>query len=395
MNIIPFDEAYRIALESARALETERVAFTDAMQRVLAQDVAADMPMPPFDKAMVDGYACRRADLSQVLEVVETVPAGYEPKRSLEPGQCAKIMTGATVPRGADCVFMVEHADAGANGGVRFTGTETVDNIAKLGRDFRKGDQLLKRGHRLGAADVAVLAAVGCVRPEVYRRPRVSVLSTGDELVPPEQSPSPWQIRNSNSFQGCAQAERMGCIAANHGIARDTDASLDESLERALSDCDALVLSGGVSMGDFDLVPGALRRQGFEIRYDRVAIQPGKPTTFAQSARQWCFGLPGNPVSSFVIFELLAKPFLFALMGHAYTPPHIRMPLARELTRKSGARQAWIPVTMNHDGTIDRVEYFGSSHINALSDADGLVAFPQGQTHVDAGTMLDVRLIRD
>jgi molybdopterin molybdotransferase len=223
----------------------------------------------------------------------------------------------------------------------------------------------------------------------------VSVLATGDELVSPEQTPSPWQIRNSNSFQVCAQAARMGCIATNHGIAKDNDASLDERLEAALADCDVLVMSGGVSMGEFDLVPGALRRKGFEIRYDRVAIQPGKPTTFAQSAAQWCFGLPGNPVSSFVIFELLAKPFLFALMGHAYTPPQISMPLATTISRKSGARQSWVPVKTQQDGTIARIEYFGSSHINALSHADGLIAFPQGQTELSAGTLMDVRLIRN
>ncbi len=393
--MIPFDEAYRISLESARVLGVESVALEDSLQRVLAADVRADMAMPPFDKAMVDGYACRRADLGASLEIVETIAAGYEPKRAIGPGQCAKIMTGAMMPAGADCVFMVEHSETAGNGSTRFTGADTGDNVAKLGRDFSRGDTLLRPGHRIGPADIAVLAAVGCVQPEVYRRPRVSVLATGDELVEPGAVPSPWQIRNSNAYQVCAQAARMGCIATNHGIALDNDASLDERLGRALADCDVLVMSGGVSMGEFDLVPGALRRKGFEIRYDRVAIQPGKPTTFAQSAQQWCFGLPGNPVSSFVIFELLAKPFLYALMGHAFRPPQVRMPLANPLTRKSGARQSWVPVKTTRNGGIERIDYLGSSHINALSDADGLIAFPQGVTDLAAGTLMDVRLIRD
>jgi molybdopterin molybdotransferase len=240
-----------------------------------------------------------------------------------------------------------------------------------------------------------VLAAAGCARPAVYRRPRVAVLATGDELVDPGAKPSPWQIRNSNAYQVCAQAQRMGCAAANHGIARDNDASLDEHLARALPECDVLVISGGVSMGEFDLVPGALRRHGFAIRFDRVAIQPGKPTTFAESDKQWCFGLPGNPVSTFVIFEVLARPFLFALMGHAYRAPRVRLTLAQTMTRKSGARQSWVPVSTTGDGRIGRVDYLGSSHINALSHADGLIAFPQGVTELVEGSVLDVRLIRD
>ncbi len=393
--MISFDDAYRIALDSARALDAETAAFTETAGRVLAQDVLADMAMPPFNKAMVDGYACRRADLGGALEVVETVAAGYQPRQTIGPGQGAKIMTGAMVPDGADCVFMVEHAVADGASRVRFTGTETVANIAPTGRDFKAGDLLLQRGHRIGPADIAVLAAVGCVEPEVYRRPRVSVLATGDELVEPGAKPSPWQIRNSNAFQVCAQAARMGCAAENHGVARDNDESLDERLDIALAACDVLIISGGVSMGEYDLVPGALRRHGFDIRYDRVAIQPGKPTTFAESGTQWCFGLPGNPVSSFVIFELLAKPFLYALMGHAYRPPQVRLTLARAMTRKSGARQSWVPVISIGNGKCDRVEYFGSSHINALSIADGLIAFPQGETELPEGSPLDVRLIRD
>jgi len=393
--MISFDDAYRIAMDAARPLDVESTTFADALGRVLAQDVTADMPMPPFDKAMVDGYACRRADLGTPLTLVDTVAAGYEPKRAVGPGECAKIMTGAMVPSGADCVFMVEHSETDADGKVRFTGDDTAPNIGPLGRDFKEGDVLLQRGHRIGPTDIAVLAAVGCVAPRVYRRPRVCVLATGDELVEPSTKPSPWQIRNSNAYQVCAQAARLGCIATNHGIARDNDASLDERLAAALADCDVLIMSGGVSMGEFDLVPGALKRKGFEILFDRVAIQPGKPTTFAASPTQWCFGLPGNPVSSFVIFELFARPFLYALMGHAYRSPQVRLALARAMTRKSGSRKAWVPVVTVGNGKIDKVDYFGSSHINALALADGLIAFPEGETELPAGSLHDVRLIRD
>jgi molybdopterin molybdotransferase len=393
--MISFDEAYRIAIGRARVLGEETVALGDAAGRVLAQDVLADAPMPPYDKAMVDGYACRRADLGGTLRVVETIAAGHAPKNAIGPGECAKIMTGAMVPAGADCVFLVEQSRAGTDGAVRFTGRETDDNISPRGRDYRAGDALIVHGARIHPPEVAVMASVGCVRPRVYGRPRVAVLATGDELVEPDQTPDAWHIRNSNGPQVCAQASRMALAPEYIGIAKDNAASVDECLSRAASQSEVLLISGGVSMGDFDLVPGQLRERGFEILFDRVAIQPGKPTTFAVAEGKWCFGLPGNPVSSFVIFELLVKPFLYALMGHRYRPISVRMPAGDVFSRKSGARQAWVPVTIGGDGTLRRVGYRGSSHINALCGADGLIAFPEGVTEIAAGALLDVRLIRD
>jgi len=390
--MISFGEAYRIAIGAAQVLGEESAQLVQALGRVLAQDVLADAPMPPFDKAMVDGYACRRADLGTSMRMVDTVAAGHAPATGVGAGECAKIMTGAMLPEGADCVFMVEHSET-VGGGVRFTGRETGDNIAQSGRDYRAGELLVKRGARIHPPEIAVLAAVGCTAPRVYRRPRVAVLATGDELVEAERAPNEWQIRNSNAPQLIAQLARLGIAAEYIGIARDNEASVEESLARA-EGSEVLLISGGVSMGDFDLVPGGLRRRGFEIRFDRVAVQPGKPTTFATSGRAFCFGLPGNPVSSFVIFELLVRPFLFTLMGHEYRPTPLRLPLGEAFTRKSGAREAWVPVAIRADGCIAKMAYHGSSHISALSGADGLIAFPEGVIELPAGSAVEVRLIR-
>ncbi len=393
--MISFDEAYRIALGSARVLGEEAVALSEAAGRVLAQDVTADAPMPPYDKAMVDGYACRRADLGGPLRVVETIAAGYAPKKTIGPGECAKIMTGAMLPSGTDCVFLVELSEAAADGAVRFTGTATDDNIALRGRDYRRGEALIARGARIHPPEIAVMASVGCVRPQVYRRPRVAVLATGDELVEANQTPDAWHIRNSNGPQVCAQVARMAIAPQYIGIAKDNAESVGECLSLAVAQSDVVLISGGVSMGDFDLVPGGLRERGFEILFDRVAIQPGKPTTFAVGEGRCCFGLPGNPVSSFVIFELLVRPFLYALMGHAYRPLCVRMPAGDVFTRKSGTRRAWVPVTLGADGTVRRTGYHGSSHISALCGAEGLIAFDEGVMQIPAGTLVDVRLIRD
>ena len=392
--MISFDEALEIALGSARRLDTETVELARARDRILAQDLLADMPMPPFDKAMVDGYACRRVDLGSDLRVVETVAAGYVPTKTIGPGECVKIMTGAMLPEGVDCVFMVEHSESDGEATVRFNGEKTNDNISKIAKDIAEGDVLLSPGHRILASDIAVLAAMGCTRPQVYKQARVAVIATGDELVEPEVQPSLSQIRSSNGVQLCAQVEAMGCPATYIGIAKDTEDSLEACLKSAADGHDVVLFSGGVSMGEFDLVPRILEKNGIKIQYDRVAIQPGKPTTFACSDDLFCFGLPGNPVSTFVIFELLVKPFLFAMMGHDYRPPQVRMRLASTMARKSGARKAWVPVVTTDDGRIKRVDYHGSAHINALCHAEGIIAFPEGITELAEGTEIAVRLIR-
>ncbi len=393
-TMIPFDKAFDIALGAVRRLGTEQVELAQARNRILAQEVRADIYMPPYDMAMVDGYACRRADLGSELKVVETIAAGYEPERAIGPAECANIMTGAMLPEGADCVFMVEHSAPTDSGGVRFTEEDTSDNILPLGKNIAEGDLLLSPGHRILESDIAVLASMGYVRPEVYKRARVAVIATGDELVEPGIKPSPVQIRSSNGAQLCAQVEAMGCIASYIGIARDTEESLEACLKSAIDGSDLALFSGGVSMGEFDLVPGVLEKNGIKIQFDRVAVQPGKPTTFAYSDDLFCFGLPGNPVSTYVIFEILVKSFLFAMMGHTYRPPQVRMRLAHAMTRKSGEREAWIPVVTTSDGRVERVDYHGSAHINALSHAEGLIVFPLGTTELAEGAEVAMRLIR-
>ena len=197
--MIPFEDALRTVLDSARRLGTERVDIANAINRILAEDAKSDMDMPPFNKSAMDGYACRRADLANELEVVETIAAGYTPTKSIEPNQCAKIMTGASVPQGADCVVMVEFTENPTDHTIRFVGEDTADNICIKGEDIKAGDVVLPKGIRIRPQHIAVLASVGCAQPVVSKMPRVGILATGDELVPPTSRPGPSQIRNSNS----------------------------------------------------------------------------------------------------------------------------------------------------------------------------------------------------
>jgi len=236
-----------------------------------------------------------------------------------------------------------------------------------------------------------VLAAVGCVRPLVSERVKVGVISTGNEIVEPSAKPGPSQIRNSNGCQLVAQAARMGAAPRYCGIAADDRGSLDRTIKEALAGNDVVVLSGGVSMGEFDLVPEVLRANGVELLFQRVATKPGKPATFGTSQEALVFGLPGNPVSSFVLFEVLVKPLLYKMMGHDFRPPNAMMPLEETISRKKTARTSWLPVELTDSGGVRLAEYHGSAHANALCAADGLIAVPAGVSEMKKGTVVHVR----
>ena len=325
--------------------------------------------------------------------MVETVPAGAVPNHAIGPNQCAKIMTGAMVPEGADCVVMVEYTTTPTDNTVRFAGKDTADNICPQGEDVRQGKVVLRKGMRIAPAQIAVLAAVGCCRPLVSERVRVGVVPTGDEIIEPDATPSHAQIRNSNGPQLMAQTEQLGASARYFGIARDSDAALNRKLEEAVAASDVVLLSGGVSMGDFDLVPGILRQHGFDLLFEKVATKPGKPTVFGVSEKAFVFGLPGNPVSTYILFEVLVKPFLFRLMGHVFQPRNITARLEKTISRKKTSRLSWVPVGFTESGGIVPVEYHGSGHAHALCYADGLISIPVGVAELQEGTHVHVRQI--
>jgi molybdopterin molybdotransferase len=391
--IISLDEALRIVLNSARSLDSERVDLANALNRVLVEDVASDMDMPPFDKSRMDGYACRRADLAETLVVVGTIQAGAIPTKRIGPAQCAKIMTGAAIPDGADCVIMVEQTQSLGNDRIRFTGEQTPDHICRKAEDVRAGQVVLRRGTLIRPQHVAALASVGQAKPLVARQPRVAIVTGGDELVGPEAMPGPSQIRDSNGPQLAAQLMTLGITPQDYGIMRDDTADIERVLHTALVENDVVLISGGVSMGDFDLVPQVLRQNGVRLLFEKIAVKPGKPTVFGLSERAYCFGLPGNPVSTFTIFELLVRPFLYRLMGYDYAPVSVRMRLDESIARKDTERQSRIPVRRTSEEAVSPVEYHGSAHILALCQTDGLIHMETGVARVEKGTIVQVRLL--
>ena len=393
MEMITFDEAYEIVMRSVFTTGTETIHFTDALHRILAQRVESDMDMPPFNKATVDGFACRREDLGSELEILETIAAGKAPERVVTVKKCSRIMTGAALPQGADMVFMVEDSELIDGEHVRFTGSGSKDNISYKGEDILLGDTVLASGMIIKPQDIAVLAAVGCTNVEVGKKPVVAVISSGDEIVEPEVKPGISSIRNSNAYQLLAQIERAGASGRYMGIARDNKEQTHEIIKKAISESDVVLITGGVSMGDFDFIPSVIEELGVKILFSRINIQPGKPTTFGIHPKALVFGLPGNPVSSFIQFELLVRPLLCKMMGHDFKPVTWKLPFGESYSRRSSDRLGLLPVTLSDEGEVLVVEYHGSAHISALSNAVGIVSFAVGERTIEKGEIVSVRQI--
>ena len=391
--MITFEEAFKIVMEYVFETKTETIPFTDSYNRILDEDIISDIDMPPFDRSAVDGYACHRIDLNNELEVVEVIAAGKVPVQKVGKNKCSKIMTGAIVPDGCDVVIMVEESEILTGNRIRFTGIDPKLNMSFRGEDVRKGDIVLKKAKVIQPQDIAIMASVGHTKVSVKKKPLVGIISTGDELVNPSEIPGISQIRNSNAYQLAAQIARAGAEGYDYGIAADDETITFKIIEKAIQECDIVIITGGVSMGDFDFVPSVLESAGVKILFDRVNVQPGKPTTFGLHPKSLVFGLPGNPVSSFIQFEMLIRPLINKMMGHNWRHPVQNLPLGVNYERKSSARLGFIPVKINEKMEAIPVDFHGSAHITALSDSDGIIVLQPGIKFLRKGETVNVRQI--
>jgi len=391
--MISFEDALKKIQENAHTIGTEKVGFENSLNRVLAEDIVSDMDMPPFDKSAMDGYACRREDLKNELEVIEVIPAGHWPQKKVGRNQCSKIMTGAPLPQGADTVIMIEQVKTLADNRIVFTGDDTKSNVCPRGDDVTAGNLVLKKGTLIRAKHIPVLASVGAVNVKVFKQPRVVVVSTGNELVEPEIKPGLSQIRNSNGYQLVCQVKELGIPANYAGIVKDNFAATKAIFEKTMAEAEVLIMSGAVSVGDYDYVPDVLKQSGFDIHFHGVYVKPGKRTLFATHENKWFIGVPGNPVSSFVQFETLIKPLLLSITGNSAMPRFLNLPLEADFKRKNAVRKAYVPVVITQEGLVKKIEYHGSAHINSLSYADGLMEIEQGIKEIKKGTLVHVRPI--
>jgi molybdopterin molybdotransferase len=398
--VVTVAKALEIVLAHTPTLPAEVALIDGALGRVLAEDVAADLDLPPFDRAAMDGFAVRAADASSApvtLDVIGQVRAGQSFDRSVAPGQAVQVMTGAPVPAGATAVVPVEKTRV-TDGGRRVelqAVAEPGAHVARQGCEVRAGETVLQRGSTIDPAAVAVLAAVGRGRVAVGRRPSVAVLATGDELVDVWDTPSRAQIRNSNSYAISAQARWAGADVRSLGVVRDQADRIAEAVREGFRS-DVLVVSGGVSAGAFDLVEEVLARFDTGLLFTRVAVKPGAPLVFGRRGDHLVFGLPGNPVSAQVTFELFVRPALLRLQGaRVVTRPPVRVSLAEGVSNRSG-RRAYAPARVRLEG--DRLQAWpvpsqGSADLVAHARANAMVVLEADQTRAEAGETVEALLL--
>ena len=401
--LVPVDEHRARILAQVPILEEERVQLLDARGRVLAEDVASDEDLPPFDNSAVDGFAVRAADLAgasrehpRSLRVREHLPAGTVAREPVAAGTAARIMTGAPVPPGADAVVMVEWTDGGSAAVAVYTPVSPGDNVRPRGESVRAGDLVLERGQVLGPAELSMLASLGRTAVRTIRPPRVALLSTGDELVPLGTAPGPGQIRDSNRYGLIAQVAELGATPIDLGLVGDDEGRLRALVARGLAEADCLVTSGGVSVGDYDLTKRILGELGSIAPY-RVAMKPGMPQVFGIAAGgKPVFGLPGNPVSSLVVFDQFVRPALLKMAGHRQVTRPRLLAVAAETIRKPRGKVHFVrAVVDNVDGVLHArpTGPQGSGILRSLVLANALMILDADVESIAAGDHVPVELL--
>ncbi len=397
--VLSVEEALERILATVRALDAERVPILEAVGRVLAEEVTADRDIPPHTNSAMDGYAVRGADVARVpvrLRVVGEAAAGRPCSVEVMPGAAVRIMTGAPMPAGADTVVPFEQTHADGEWVEVLKATAPGANVRPVGEDVRAGETVLSPGAVLRPQEIGMLAALGRTEVTVIRRPRVAILATGDEVVPPWETPGPGQIRDANSYTVAAQVQRYGGIPLLLGVARDEEALIRDGLRRALAErADIIITSGGVSVGDFDLVKQVLATEG-EIRFWSLNMKPGRPLAFGVVGGVPLVGLPGNPVAAMIATELFVRPALRKMQGFTRWPwPEVRARLADPIARKDGRRH-YLRVRLRE--TPDGLEATltgdqGSGILKSLVQADGLAVIPEDAGSLPAGAEVRVLLL--
>ena len=374
----------------------EKVALADAPGRVVAEPVVADRDQPPFPRATRDGFACRCEDLQAGgLRIAGQLRAGEAwTLGAIRPGEAVEIMTGASVPHGADCVVMVEHVSA-SDGRVSLAGPREIavgENIIPAGAEARIGDVVVSAGRRVGIAEVAAAAACGAGQLAVFSRPRIAILATGDELIDVTEKPLAHQIRNSNSYSLAAQIRSAGGEPVAFPVVRDDLARTAKAIGEARS-CDLILLTGGVSMGRYDFVEQALLALGAEFYFTGAQIQPGKPVVFGMLDDTCFFGLPGNPISTMVTFALFAGPMVRALGGENEDRPHFTMARLEEDVRVKPGLTRFLPARVESSfrgARVKRIAWQGSGDLAAAAKANGFLVVPETAESLTAGEIVTV-----
>ncbi len=395
--MIPIDEALAIIQRKIQPLPAITMPFNEAQDLVLAEDIIADEPMPPFAAASVDGYAVVAADGPGPRRVIGDQTAGHVADLNIKPGTAARVMTGAPIPPGADAMVMIEQTEE--KDGIVDIFAQNIEvggYIRPVGEDIEAGQLVLTKGTVLGPAELGLLGTVGKTQVAVHRRPIVAVISTGNEIVPPHEKPGRGQIRDSNRYTLIGAAQQAGANTIDLGIVGDEAGHLEKIIERGLAEADVLVTSGGVSMGQLDLVKPYLASRG-TIHFGRVRTKPGKPVTFATVEGKPCFAMPGFPVSALVSFEVFARPALLKMAGHTQIyRPRENATLAHRIKHDPGRTEFQrVILTRRPDGTLEAstTGFQGSGRLLSMVGANGLIRLPEGQADFEAGAVVEAMIM--
>ena len=399
--MLSVQEARQQMLNTIPVLPTEKREILNCAGYVLAEALHAEENIPPFDNSAMDGYAVRAADVQNaseakpaVLSVVEMIAAGYAPTKQVTAGQAARIMTGAMMPEGADAVVMQEVTQQTGNEVKIFESVDVSENVRFTGESVNEGALVMGKGKHLRPPEVSMLASLNRPDATVYRKPTVAIVSTGDELLLLGEPLEPGKIRESNRYGLYAQVEEAGGIPIDMGIAPDDEAEIERIFRAALATSDALITSGGVSVGEHDFVKSVLERLG-EVNFWRVAMKPGKPQAYGIADGKPIFGLPGNPVSSLVVFELFVRPALLKMAGHTdLLRPSFKATLAETVTNRDGRVNYMRAILTGANGqyTAETTGPQGSGILHSLVLANGLITIPAGVT-LQAGETVDAQFL--
>ena len=394
-RLLPIDDARAVVLDAVRPLDAEEVAVEEALGRVLAEDVAAAHHVPPFANSAMDGFLVAAGDAGRTLTVTGESRAGAPADGPPGAGEALRVSTGAVVPEGAEAVIPVENV-AEQDGTITTNAPSTAgQHIRAAGEDVEGGTTVLTAGTLMTAAEIGLAVIAGRARVSVTRRPRVTVLATGDELVPPGEPLGPGQIHDSNALTLAALATKAGAEVVARAHVRDTERDTSDKLAAALDASDVVIVSGGVSVGPHDHVKPALEALGVQERFWRVALRPGKPTWFGTRDETLVFGLPGNPVSAMVTFLLFARPALARLEGADPTQTRIRARLTEAVPRNPGRDEA-VRVTLadtEHGREATPTGPQGSHQLTSMLGADGLALITQGDREAARGELVTVELV--
>ncbi len=397
--MLSVEAARQQMLDTIPVLSTEKRNILNCFGYVLAEALYAAEDIPPFDNSAMDGYAVHASDVQGaskdnpvILTIVETIAAGYAPTKPVQPGQAARIMTGAMMPHGADAVVMQEVTQQQNDTVNIFEDVDENRNVRFTGESVKRGERVMAPGKQLRPPEISMLASLNCNQVTVHRKPTVAIVSTGDELTPLGEQLTPGKIRDSNRYGIYAQVKEAGAIPIDIGIARDDEAETEQTFRAALAQADALITSGGVSVGEHDIVKNVLEKLG-KINFWRVAMKPGKPQAYGIADGKPIFGLPGNPVSSLVVFELFVRPALLKMAGHSQLlRPTFKAALAENIVNRDGRVNYMRAILTEHGGnyTAKTTGPQGSGILHSLVLANGLITIPAG-ARMQAGEIVDAQ----